>query len=278
MEGTPAQPDLTIVAPTHDEEDNVGPLVREIVDALAPTRWTFEIVVVDDGSADSTPQRLRELAAVEPKLRPIRLQQAQPGRPLGQSAAFRAGIAAARGRLVAMLDADGQNDPSDLPRMLALLEETAADLVQGDRSRTRRDNLVRRVSSWVGRSARRLLLGDAVRDTGCSLRVMRRELAQALPLEFRGMHRFIPITARDLGRTVVEMPVSHRPRRSGRAKYGILNRAIPGLIDCFAVRWMRSRRRSTAWLELPADGGACPAGNASTPQVPRAIDRRVAAP
>jgi dolichol-phosphate mannosyltransferase len=134
--------------------------------------------------------------------------------------------------------------------MLKRLEAEDADMVQGDRSADRRDTVVRRASSWVGRFFRRSLLGDTIRDTGCSLRVMKREVALALPLEFRGVHRFIPFTARQLGYRVVEMPVHHRPRTAGRTKYGILNRAIPGLVDCFAMRWMRSRRRGVRYEEV----------------------------
>ena len=134
----------------------------------------------------------------------------------------------------------------------------AADMVQGDRSADRRDGFVRRISSGVGRCFRRLLLGDTIRDTGCSLRVMKRSVALALPLEFRGTHRFIPFTARQLGFRVVEMPVRHRARTAGRTKYGIRNRAIPGLFDCFAMRWMRNRRRGVRYEEVTDDRVADP--------------------
>ena len=134
--------------------------------------------------------------------------------------------------------------------MVRALQAHGADMVQGDRSRARRDSLVRRGSSLVGRMTRRVLLGDTIRDTGCSLRLMRRDLALRLPLEYRGMHRFIPIMARQLGAKVVEMQVNHRPRTAGRTKYGIGNRALSGLIDCFAVRWMRSRRRDVSFDEV----------------------------
>jgi hypothetical protein len=129
--------------------------------------------------------------------------------------------------------------------MLERLQSSGAHMVQGDRSHARRDNIVRRVSSLVGRVFRRCLLGDSIRDTGCSLRVMHREVALSIPLEFRGMHRFIPVTARSLQYTVIEVPVNHRSRIAGVAKYGIWNRAIPGLLDCLAVRWMHHRRRPT---------------------------------
>ncbi|MHC4218599.1 MAG: glycosyltransferase family protein [Planctomycetota bacterium] len=134
--------------------------------------------------------------------------------------------------------------------MVERISDDRADMVQGDRSADRRDSMVRRVSSWVGRFFRRTLLGDTIRDTGCSLRVMKRPVALALPLEYRGAHRFIPFTARELGFRVVEMPVHHRARTAGRTKYGIRNRAIPGLVDCFAMRWMRNRRRGVRYEEV----------------------------
>jgi dolichol-phosphate mannosyltransferase len=153
---------------------------------------------------------------------------------------------------VAVLDADLQNDPADLVKMHELMERTGADMVQGDRSHARRDNVVRRVGSVVGRTFRRWLLGDTIRDTGCSLRLMKREIALGIPLEFAGMHRFIPVTARHLGYTVVEMPVNHRARAAGTTKYGlgITKRAIPGLVDLLAVRWMRKRRRPVQGNEV----------------------------
>jgi hypothetical protein len=153
-----------------------------------------------------------------------------------------------------VLDADLQNDPAEIPAMLKLARETGAGLVQGDRSHARKDNAVRRVGSIVGRLFRRWLLGDTIRDTGCSLRVMKREIGVRLPLEFRGMHRFIPVTARHLGYKVVEMPVKHRPRIAGETKYGmgVVQRAIPGLIDLFAVRYMKNRRRPVSSEEIRA--------------------------
>jgi dolichol-phosphate mannosyltransferase len=136
--------------------------------------------------------------------------------------------------------------------MLERARATSAGLVQGDRSHARKDHLIRKVGSIVGRKFRLWLLGDTIRDTGCSLRVMLREVALKLPLEFRGMHRFIPVTARHLGYTVIEVPVHHRPRVAGQTKYGmgVLQRAIPGLIDLFAVRYMRNRRRPVTSTEL----------------------------
>lgn len=252
--GSPSRPDpeLSVLAPAHNEQDNVVPLVRQLEAALDPAGIAYEIVLVDDGSTDQTRSVLRGLLPAHPRLRCVAMTSTPPGRGNGQSAAFHAGVRACRGRLIATLDADLQNDPADIPRMLDLMHATGADLVQGDRSHARKDNLVHRVGSRVGRAFRRSLLGDSVRDTGCSLRVMKREFALRLPLEFRGMHRFIPVTIADLGGRVVQMPVNHRPRVAGQTKYGlgILQRAIPGLIDLFAVRYMRNRRRPIEGVEI----------------------------
>ena len=243
-------PRLSVISPAHDEEENVLPLVEEIHAALKDLQGGFEVIVIDDGSNDETGHRLVEAASSRPWLQVIAMTQTPTGRGNGQSAAFHAGVENARGELIALMDADLQNDPADLPGMVALLDSEGADFVQGDRSENRRDNIVRKASSFVGRFFRRMILADTIRDTGCSLRVMKAEIGRALPLEFKGMHRFIPVTARQLGFTVIETTVNHRPRIAGEAKYGVCNRAIPGLIDCFAVRWMRSRRRPTTWRSL----------------------------
>lgn len=272
---------ISLVAPAHNEEGNVEELVAQSEAALRALGIPFEFVIVDDGSTDSTRRTIAQLMTSRPWLRCVVMSRTPPGKGNGQSAAFHAGFRASRGRYVATLDADLQNDPADLKPMMELLHASAADMVQGDRSHARRDNVVRRVGSIVGRRFRRLLLGDTIRDTGCSLRVMKREIALGLPLEFRGMHRFIPATARHLGYTVVEMPVNHRPRVAGETKYGfgITKRAIPGLIDCLAVRYMRNRRRPVDSTELPTPPAASlpqsavVTGHASGPGV-----ERVAAP
>ena len=136
--------------------------------------------------------------------------------------------------------------------MLRLLKEEEADFVQGDRSRDRQDTWMRRRASWVGRSARNLILNDPVRDTGCSARVMRADLARRLPLQYRGMHRFFPAYAQRLGARIIEYPVHHRPRAAGETKYGVgmLSRGLAGLADCFAVRWMGKRLRDVSASEL----------------------------
>jgi dolichol-phosphate mannosyltransferase len=259
----PEEIDLSVVAPAHNEEDNVDLLIEQIEAALVPHPIRFEFILVDDGSTDSTRDKATAHQHDRPWVRCIAMTNTPHGKGNGQSAAFHAGFRAARGRLIAVLDADLQNDPADIPRMLELLESSGADFVQGDRSQVRKqgDSAVRLFGSWVGRTFRRLLLADTITDTGCSLRVMKREIALQIPLEFRGMHRFIPATARHLGYTVIEMPVNHRPRNAGEPKYGmgIMKRAIPGLIDLFAVRYMRNRRRPVTSQEhasTPAEANA----------------------
>lgn len=252
---SPSDLDLSVLAPAHNEQDNVVPLVEQVQAALRPLDITYEILVVDDGSTDSTRAAIRSLMPHHPCLRCVAMTRTPPGKGNGQSAAFHAGVRACRGRLIATLDADLQNDPADIPKMLDLMRSSGADLVQGDRSHARKDNFIRRIGSRVGRAFRRSLLGDSVRDTGCSLRVMKRDFALRLPLEFRGMHRFIPVTIADLGGKVVQIPVNHRPRVAGQTKYGlgILQRALPGLIDLFAVRYMRNRRRPIEYAEVTPD-------------------------
>lgn len=235
--------ELSIVIPALNEQDNVEPLVEQVESAVRAAGIDAELIVVDDGSDDLTLSRLKKLAENRSWVVPLHRDK-----PQGQSAAMHAGIAAARGKYVATLDADLQNDPGELPAMLALLQREAADMVQGDRSADRQDTFVRRWGSVVGRKTRLWLLGDPVRDTGCSARVVKAEYAKMLPLQYKGMHRFIPCYVAALGGVVIETPVRHRPRHSGTTKYGmgLLSRGPAGLVDCFAVRWMRKRLRDVA--------------------------------
>ncbi len=241
---------VSVVAPAHNEFENVPELVRQVGDAMQGI--AFEFIIVDDGSTDGTGEKVVELMAERPWLRCVSMCNTPAGSGNGQSAAFHAGFRATHGELIAVLDADLQNDPADLPAMLKLIDQTGADMIQGDRSYARRDNVVRKVGSRVGRMFRRLILSDTIRDTGCSLRLMKREIGLKLPLEFKGMHRFIPATVKHMGYEVVEMRVNHRPRVAGETKYGmgITKRALPGLIDCFAVRYMRKRRRPVTGREI----------------------------
>ncbi|WP_428386758.1 glycosyltransferase family 2 protein [Mucisphaera sp.] len=242
-----AAPELSIVVPALDEAGNVGPLVAEVKASIVDTGIGCELIVVDDGSGDGTLAVLRDLAGAYGWLRVLHRPE-----PMGQSAAMAAGIAVARGAYIATLDADLQNDPADLPGMLARAKAEGFDLVQGDRSANRQDHAVRRWASGVGRFARRAIVGDGTRDTGCSARVMRAGYAKRLPLQYKGMHRFVPATIRLLGGSIAEVPVGHRARHSGTTKYGLglLTRGLAGFVDCLAVRWMSKRVRDVSVEEV----------------------------
>lgn len=231
-------PRLSVVVPVFDEEDSLEPLHRELDAALSDLSGGVEILLVDDGSRDGSLAAMRRLAAKDPRVRVLALD-----RNHGQSAAFEAGFWAARGAWIATLDADLQNDPRDIPRLLGHLERGEADCVNGVRV-DRHDGWVRRISSRVANGFRNRMTGESVTDVGCSLRVFRAEPARRVKM-FRGMHRFLPTLLRMEGARVVEVPVAHRARRFGTSKYGIGNRLFVGLADVFAVRWMQ--RRHEPW-------------------------------
>lgn len=227
-------PDLSVVFPVYNEEENVPILLAEIARALEGKGWTYEVVAVDDGSSDRSLSVLRESRASHPTLRILALEKNS-----GQTAALDAGWRAARGRFVVSLDADLQNDPADIPAMMHKLEETASDMVIGVRV-NRQDTFARKIQSKIGNAVRNWITGDRITDTGCSLKLVKKEAVDRVRL-FTGMHRFLPTLVRYAGYKVVEMPVNHRPRQYGVSKYGAMNRAFRGLVDCFAVRWMGKR-------------------------------------
>lgn len=243
-------PELSIIAPALNEEDNVGPLVEQVKRAVIDAGIRAEFIVVDDGSTDQTLPRLRELAAEHSWLRVLHRGEAK-----GQSAAMYAGIQAARGPVIAMLDADLQNDPADLPAMFERVKSGAADMVQGDRSAKRNEGFKRKLATGVGRWFRKTFLGDTVRDTGCTLRVIRAKYAKQYPLMFKGMHRYLPVYARLLGARIEEQPVNFRLRTAGVAKYGMWDRALVGLWDVLSVRWMTRRYRDTQVEEVSSGSG-----------------------
>jgi glycosyltransferase involved in cell wall biosynthesis len=222
-----------VVIPLYQEAENVAPLLEELVPVLRSLGSPYEIVMIDDGSTDGTAARLDEQRAMEPRLRVLTF-----ARNHGQSAALDAGFQAARGEIVITMDGDLQCDPAAIPTLLDHLE--THDCVCGQRQQ-RRDTLVRRLSSRIANGIRNLLTGDRVRDTGSPLKVIRAEHLRRIP-RFNGMHRFLPTLLRRIGGArVIEVPVPHRPRQAGRSKYGIGNRALRGLRDCFGVRWLRAR-------------------------------------
>jgi dolichol-phosphate mannosyltransferase len=177
---------------------------------------------------------LRASQKPHPTLRVLQLEKNS-----GQTAALDAAWRAARGRFVVSLDADLQNDPADIPGMMQSLEKSGADMVIGVRV-NRRDTWSRRMQSKIGNGVRNWITGDRITDTGCSLKLVKREAIDRVQL-FTGMHRFLPTLVRYAGYRVIETPVNHRPRRFGESKYGAMNRAFRGLADCFAVRWMGRR-------------------------------------
>ncbi len=231
-DSAPAPVDLSVVIPAYNEIENLDPLLAELRAALAQIGRGYEIVLVDDGSRDGTAERIVAESKRDPHLRPVLLAE-----NVGQSGALAAGLARARGAVIVTLDADLQNDPADLPRVLAALEH--ADVVSGVRER-RQDSWPRRASSRIANAVRRSVLGDPVSDIGCSFKAYRREALEGLPL-FVGAHRFLPALCVFRGARLVEIPLSHRPRRHGASKYGVSNRLWRGLRDLFGVRWLKSR-------------------------------------
>jgi glycosyltransferase involved in cell wall biosynthesis len=224
--------EISVVVPAYNEAESLPEFLAELRAALDATGKTSEIVLVDDGSDDGTPELLARERARDRRLRPVRLLARA-----GQSAALAAGLARARGAVIVTLDADLQNDPADLPRVLAALKD--ADVVSGIRA-NRRDTWMRRVSSRVANATRRAVIGDRITDIGCSFKAYRRESLRDLPM-FVGVHRFLPALCAFRGARLVEVPLSHRPRRHGVTKYGVQNRLWRGLHDLIGVRWLKSR-------------------------------------
>jgi len=232
---SPAPPRVSVMIPVYNEEESLATLHRELDAALASIAGGAEIVFVDDGSKDRSLAVLREIAAKDPRVRVVVLDGNH-----GQTAAFAAGFDAVRGEITVTLDADLQNDPADIPRLVAKMDAEGADVVNGVRMK-RRDSWVRLVSSRVANRARNWVTNESVTDVGCSLRAMRTEYVKRVRL-FRNMHRFLPTLLRMEGATkIVEMPVAHRERRYGVSKYGIGNRLWVGIVDLFGVRWMQAR-------------------------------------
>ena len=223
-----ASPHVSVVVPLFNEEENVPILQAELTAALGGL--DYEIIFVDDGSRDATVER------IAPDSR-VRLLQFE--RNAGQSAAMYAGLHAARGAVAVLIDGDLQNDPADIPKLLTEIER-GADLVCGYRAR-RKDTVVKRITSRVANFVRSRFTKDGVRDTGCTLKAMKRECVGAL-VPFKGMHRFIPALVKGAGYRLVEVPVNHRPRQFGQSKYGLGNRAVRATMDMFGVRWLLSRR------------------------------------
>jgi dolichol-phosphate mannosyltransferase len=238
--------DLSVVIPARNEAPNVAPLVAEIRRVL-DGRVDYEIVYVDDGSRDPTVAEIRRLAAEFPRLRLLRHPDS-----CGQSMAILTGVKAARAGWIATLDADGQNDPADIPRLWEIARSAPASpplMIAGQR-RKRRDNWSKRAASRAANAIRRALLGDGTPDTGCGLKLFPRDFFLELP-RFDHMHRFLPALTLRQGGTVVSVPVNHRPRERGQSNYGVFDRLWVGIADLLGVMWLMRRAKNPVAVEEP---------------------------
>jgi dolichol-phosphate mannosyltransferase len=221
-------PKVSVIVPVFNEEGNVAQLQLELEKALEGIE--YELLFVDDGSRDRTLEQIKPGSGV---------RTIEFARNTGQSAAMYAGLAAATGEVLVLIDGDLQNDPKDIPRLLAEIERDV-DLVCGVR-KNRRDNWFKRIQSRIANAVRSRFTKDGVHDTGCTLKAMRRECREAL-IPFHGMHRFIPALIKGHGYKIAEIPVNHRPRQHGSSKYTFGNRALRATIDMFGVRWLLARQ------------------------------------
>jgi dolichol-phosphate mannosyltransferase len=229
---TTTRPYLSLVIPAYNEQENVEALLQRVGAALGQVGRPFEVIIVDDGSTDQTPKLLNEAMARLPWLRVLRLVKNS-----GQSAAFDAGFKAARGDVVATIDADLQNDPEEIPRLLPMLD--GSDMVTGWR-RDRQDTKFRKIQTRIANRIRNWISDETIQDSASSLKLYKRHCLEGLHL-FTGAHRFFPTLVKMRGYTVREEPVKHSPRHAGTAKYGFRNRALRAFVDLLAVRWMKKR-------------------------------------
>lgn len=243
-------PAISIVVPVRNEADNIAPLIAEIAAAL-DGRWSYEIVYVNDGSTDATDAMLRAHMKQRANLRQLRHAHS-----CGQSAAVRSGVRAARGKIVATLDGDGQNDPSFLPALIAAVESGAGriGLAAGQRV-GRKDTTFKRLQSRIANGVRSSILRDGTRDTGCGLKAFQRDAFLLLPY-FDGLHRFLPALFRREGFEIAYVDVKDRPRRSGVSNYGFFDRLWIGIMDLAGVWWLIRRKKGQAVVtEVTSDAG-----------------------
>lgn len=241
--------DISIVVPVYNEEENILPLAREVALAMQTDERSYEIVFVDDASTDRTWNNVLQARREDRRVRGVR-----HGRNAGQSAALWTGLQITASPIIATLDGDLQNDPADLPKLLAELEKY--DFVCGVRTR-RQDAFIRRASSGIARKARHWVLGVDFRDSGCGLRAFRRSALQGV-FPFNGLHRFLPILVHGSGATTREVPINHRRRVAGVSKYGVWNRLGRGIVDLFAIAWYQRRRGGHVPFEKMNDGTQVP--------------------
>lgn len=224
--------DISVVIPVYNEEENLPVLIPQIAEVLEPLGKTYEMICVDDGSKDQSRHLLKKMLLEYPQIRILGFKK-----NCGETAAGAAGIKEARGGIVITIDADLQNDPKDIPRMLDYLNEY--DMVTGWRQK-REDSWVKRITSRIANRIRNSLSGEEIQDSGCTFRAYKRECLQEIKL-YKGMHRFIPTLVKMEGYRVIEIPIAHHPRKFGVSKYTTWNRMWRALIDLLAVKWMKSR-------------------------------------
>jgi dolichol-phosphate mannosyltransferase len=226
------QVEISVVVPVYNEEENLPVLIPQIAEVLNTLGKTYEMIFVDDGSADHSRRLLKEMVPRYPQIRILGFKK-----NCGETAAGAAGLKEARGKIVITIDADLQNDPKDIPRMLEYLKDY--DVVTGWRQK-REDSWVKRITSKIANRIRNGLSGETIRDSGCTFRAYKRECLENLKL-YKGMHRFIPTLVKMEGFRVIEIPIVHHPRKFGVSKYTTWNRMWRAFIDLLAVKWMKSR-------------------------------------
>jgi len=224
--------EISVVVPVYNEEGNLPILIPKLVEVLKGLERSYEMIFVDDGSSDESRRILGEMTLRYPSLRILRFRVNR-----GLSAALLAGMKEARGGIIVTLDSDLQNDPADIPKLLEYLDRY--DMATGWRQK-RRDTWLKKISSKIGNAVRNLLSGENIRDSACTLRAFKKDCIIGIPV-FNGMHRFLSTLVKMGGYRIIEVPVSHHPRRFGRSKYNIRNRMLKSFIDLLAVRWMKAR-------------------------------------
>jgi glycosyltransferase involved in cell wall biosynthesis len=224
--------EISVVVPVYNEEENLPVLIPKLTEVLERLGYGFEIIFVDDGSSDGSLRILRERASQYPSFRVLRLKQNR-----GLSTALMAGWREARGEKIVTLDSDLQNDPADIPKLLEYLGRY--DMATGWRQK-REDSWLKKISSKIGNSVRNWLSGENIRDSACTLRAFKKECIKEIPV-FNGMHRFLSTLVKMNGYRIIEVPVSHHPRKFGKSKYNIRNRMVRSFVDLLAVRWMKRR-------------------------------------
>jgi len=224
--------DISLVVPVYNEEENLPILIPEMTEVLQGLGKSYEMIFVDDGSTDGSRALLKRMIAQDPRIRLLGFKK-----NCGETGAGAAGLKEARGKIVITMDADLQNDPKDIPKMLDYLKDY--DMVSGWREK-REDSWIKRITSKIANGIRNCLSKESVRDSGCTFRTYKRECLQNLKL-YKGMHRFMPTLVRMEGFRVIEIPISHRPRKFGVSKYNTWNRRWRAFFDLLAVRWMKNR-------------------------------------